>query len=62
MPLWIENPENNGRPVPQKPVDYNQLSNTLGNNFSTKTNQTIASSPVQLRSALILGSPEFMYK
>ncbi len=42
------------------PVDPDQLSNTLGNSFSTKTQQTIASSPPNLRAALILGSPEFM--
>jgi uncharacterized protein (DUF1800 family) len=39
-----------------------QLANTLGNNFSTKTQNAINSSPPQLGSALILGSPEFMRK
>ncbi len=42
------------------PVDAVQLSETLGNLFSEQTQQTIASSPPQLRAALMLGSPEFM--
>jgi len=42
------------------PVDPNQLSNTLGNSFSAQTQHTIATSPPNLRAALILGSPEFM--
>ena len=42
------------------PVDPDQLSNTLGNLFSAQTQQTIATSPFNLRAALILGSPEFM--
>lgn len=43
-------------------VDAVALANTLGNSFSEKTRSAIASSPVQLRAALILGSPEFMYR
>jgi hypothetical protein len=43
-------------------VDVAALANTLGNSFSEKTRSAIASSPVQLRAALILGSPEFMYR
>ena len=39
-----------------------QLENALGNNFSTKTQAVINSSPPQIRAALILGSPEFMKK
>ncbi|MEH1874481.1 DUF1800 domain-containing protein [Nostoc sp.] len=42
------------------PVDALQLTNTLGNSFSVKTQKAIASSDSQIRSALILGSPEFM--
>ncbi|MEH2007390.1 DUF1800 family protein, partial [Nostoc sp.] len=42
------------------PVDAWQLTNTLGNSFSMKTQKAIASSDSQIRSALILGSPEFM--
>ncbi|MCU0540584.1 MAG: DUF1800 domain-containing protein [Oscillatoriaceae cyanobacterium Prado104] len=52
-------------PVPKsrvEPVDPLQLANTLGNNFSAKTQSAIDSSPANLRAALILGSPEFMYK
>lgn len=43
-------------------VNSIQLTNTLGNNFSPQTNRAIASSPPQLRAALILGSPEFMHR
>jgi uncharacterized protein (DUF1800 family) len=42
------------------PLDAMQLSNTLGNPFSVKTQQAIATSPAPLRAALMLGSPEFM--
>lgn len=42
------------------PVDANQLLITLGDRFSDNTRQAIAASPSQLRTALILGSPEFM--
>ncbi len=35
---------------------------TLGNNFSTQTQQAISSSNPEIRAALILGSPEFMKK
>ncbi|MEH2318502.1 DUF1800 domain-containing protein [Nostoc sp.] len=45
---------------PRIPVDAWQLTNTLGNSFSVKTQMAIASSDSQIRSALILGSPEFM--
>jgi uncharacterized protein (DUF1800 family) len=41
-------------------VDANQLITTLGDRFSDNTRQAIASSPPQLRTALLLGSPEFM--
>ncbi|MGL6281537.1 MAG: DUF1800 domain-containing protein [Microcoleaceae cyanobacterium] len=44
----------------QKPVNPQVLTKTLGNNFSTKTSQVIETSPPNLRSALILGSPEMM--
>jgi uncharacterized protein (DUF1800 family) len=39
-----------------------QLSATLGDRFSPQTKQAIAASPPNLRSALILGSPEFMQR
>ncbi|BAY05652.1 DUF1800 domain-containing protein [Anabaena cylindrica FACHB-243] len=44
------------------PVDYEQLMNTLGNSFSPQTQKAIASSPPEIRSGLILGSPEFMQR
>ncbi|MBW4686525.1 MAG: DUF1800 domain-containing protein [Komarekiella atlantica HA4396-MV6] len=51
-------------PTQQRPpivtVDARQLSNTLGNSFSATTQNAIASSSPQIRTALILGSPEFM--
>jgi uncharacterized protein (DUF1800 family) len=43
-------------------IDPNELIVTLGNNFSPKTQQAIAASNPNIRAALILGSPEFMYK
>jgi uncharacterized protein (DUF1800 family) len=42
------------------PLDAKQLSIVLGNPFSVKTQQAIATSPPPLRAALMLGSPEFM--
>jgi uncharacterized protein (DUF1800 family) len=41
-------------------VDYEQLINTLGNSFSPQTKKVIAISSPEIRSGLILGSPEFM--
>ncbi len=41
-------------------IDPTQLATTLGNHFSPKTQQAIATSNPSLRAALILGSPEFM--
>ena len=35
-----------------------QLAQTVGDRFSTQTQQAIAASPPQLRTAIILGSPE----
>jgi uncharacterized protein (DUF1800 family) len=43
-------------------IDPVKLAATLGNNFSTQTQQAIASSNPEIRAALILGSPEFMKK
>jgi uncharacterized protein (DUF1800 family) len=42
------------------PLDPIQLSSTLGNRFSAKTQQAIDASSPDIRAALILGSPEFM--
>lgn len=44
------------------PMNAQQLSTTLGNNFSAKTLQVIASQPEEMKAALMLGSPEFMRK
>lgn len=41
-------------------VDAAMLAKTLGNNFSDRTLEVIETSPVKLRSGLILGSPEMM--
>jgi uncharacterized protein (DUF1800 family) len=43
-----------------KPLDVGQLSNTLGNNFSERTREVVASSNPKMQIALMLGSPEFM--
>lgn len=51
-------PDNASAPV----VDATRLANTLGNNFSRQTQEAIAASPPNLRAALLLGSPEFMYR
>ncbi len=45
-----------------KPLDAARLTRALGNSFSAQTSAAIASSPPQLRPALILGSPEFMHR
>jgi len=42
------------------PVNAQQLSTTLGNNFSDKTRQVVAANPEEIKAALMLGSPEFM--
>lgn len=42
------------------PVNAQQLSKTLGNNFSAKTMQVVASNSEDMKAALMLGSPEFM--
>jgi len=46
--------------LPSQSVNAVQLAQTVGDRFSTQTQQAIASSPPQLRTAIILGSPEFM--
>jgi uncharacterized protein (DUF1800 family) len=43
-------------------INSDELITTLGDNFSPKTQQAIAESNPNIRAALILGSPEFMYK
>ncbi|WP_299408116.1 DUF1800 domain-containing protein [Acaryochloris sp. IP29b_bin.148] len=44
------------------PVQSNQLEQTLGDRFSAQTQAVINSSPQRLRAALMLGSPEMMYR
>lgn len=48
-----------GRFSGSQPVDAQQLSQTLGNNFSAQT-KTVMASNQQMQTALMLGSPEFM--
>lgn len=43
-------------------IDPIKLAATLGNSFSNRTQQAIATSNPEIRTALILGSPEFMKK
>jgi uncharacterized protein (DUF1800 family) len=50
----------NGRFAGSKAVEAQQLEKTLGNNFSSNTQQAIAKNPDSLKAALMLGSPEFM--
>jgi uncharacterized protein (DUF1800 family) len=50
----------NGQFPGNRPVNSQQLAQTLGNNFSAKTQQVIQNNPEQLKAALMLGSPEFM--
>lgn len=44
------------------PVPPNQLKQTLGNRFSPQTQSVLKKSPKKLRAALMLGSPEMMYR
>ncbi|MGD1913554.1 MAG: DUF1800 domain-containing protein [Rivularia sp. (in: cyanobacteria)] len=43
-------------------IDSVELANTLGNNFSPKTQEVLNTTPPNQRSVIILGSPEFMYR
>jgi uncharacterized protein (DUF1800 family) len=45
-----------------KPVDSTILATTVGNKISEQTRATVEDSPPALRAALILGSPDFMYR
>ncbi|MBU7583370.1 MAG: DUF1800 domain-containing protein [Nostoc sp. TH1S01] len=54
------NPPQNKSNNRVQPLDATQLINTLGNSLSPKTQRAIASSPPELKAALVLGSPEFM--
>jgi hypothetical protein len=44
------------------PPEPAQLDASLGGNLSPNTREAIEAAPAQLRSALILGSPEFMVR
>ncbi len=44
-----------------QPLDAGQLMTALGDRFSASTKAAVEASPPQLRSALLLGSREFMY-
>jgi uncharacterized protein (DUF1800 family) len=46
--------------VPQYAIEYRRLGATLGGTFSSQTVRCIMKAPDIMRSALILGSPEFM--
>lgn len=48
-------------PLPPEPIKADGLAKTVGGRFSNQTQAAIDASPAHLRSALILGSPEFMY-
>lgn len=45
-----------------KPVDSSQLAKTLGESLSAKTKKIIQQHPPDLQAALMLGSPEMMYR
>jgi hypothetical protein len=44
------------------PPDPATLATTLGGQFSPRTAEAVEAAPAQLRSPLILGSPEFMLR
>lgn len=46
----------------KNPLNPQQLGETLGNNFSANTQQAIQENPPRLSAALMLGSPETMYR
>ena len=46
----------------QQPADFTTLQTTLGNDLTAQTQKTIADSHPNLKAALILGSPEMMYR
>ena len=47
---------------PRVAIDSTELTNTLGNNFSAKTQEILNESTPKQRAVIILGSPEFMYR
>lgn len=53
-------PISNGLLHDKEPINFQKLSNTLGNTFSDQTQKVLKTTPENLRSALILASPDFM--
>lgn len=51
-----------GRGRQGKPADVNQVQQTIGDRISPQTKSVIDASPQRLRAALLLGSPELMYR
>jgi uncharacterized protein (DUF1800 family) len=52
----------NGRYNNNKVIDFKKLSETLGNQFSTTTEKALAETDRKLSAALVLGSPDMMYR
>ncbi len=52
----------NGNLNKKDPVDINKIEASLGGNLSAQTKEALAKSPSRLRAALLLGSPEMMYR
>ena len=53
------NPDGGGK---MEPPDASALTMALGNAFSATTRDAIESAPARLRTAMVLGSPEFMLR
>jgi len=53
---------NPNRPNRMTPPDANRLTRSLGGTLSESTGAAIEAAPMQLRAALVLGSPEFMMR
>ncbi len=52
----------NGALNKEDPVDVSKIEASLGSNLSTQTKQALEKTPPRLRAALLLGSPEMMYR
>ena len=59
-PAGNSSPANKGPQM--SPPEPAQLVASLGGNLSVNTREAIEAAPVQLRSALVLGSPEVMVR
>jgi uncharacterized protein (DUF1800 family) len=68
LPNAIEAMEGNKRPGAEnqsnriRPIDFQELLNTLGSAISAETKAATEASPPQMRAALVLGSPDFMHR